>query len=46
VKQIAIGGILYYRLMAAGPVIAGGMLLVNSGYALNGGIAGNVLLVR
>ena len=29
----------------AGPVIAGGMLFVNSGYARNGGIAGNVLLV-
>ncbi len=28
----------------AGPVIAGGMLFVNSGYARNGGIAGNVLL--
>jgi len=29
----------------AGPVIVGGMLFVNSGYARNGGIAGNVLLV-
>jgi polyvinyl alcohol dehydrogenase (cytochrome) len=29
----------------AGPVIAGGMLFVNSGYARNGGIPGNVLLV-
>ncbi|HEY7387216.1 MAG TPA: PQQ-binding-like beta-propeller repeat protein [Bryobacteraceae bacterium] len=28
----------------AGPVITGGMLFVNSGYARNGGIAGNVLL--
>ena len=28
----------------AGPVIVGGMLFVNSGYARNGGIAGNVLL--
>jgi polyvinyl alcohol dehydrogenase (cytochrome) len=28
----------------AGPVIAGGMLFVNSGYARNGGMAGNVLL--
>jgi len=28
----------------AGPVIAGGMIFVNSGYARNGGIAGNVLL--
>jgi polyvinyl alcohol dehydrogenase (cytochrome) len=28
----------------AGPVIAGGMLFVNSGYARNGGIPGNVLL--
>jgi polyvinyl alcohol dehydrogenase (cytochrome) len=28
----------------AGPVIAGGMVFVNSGYARNGGIAGNVLL--
>jgi polyvinyl alcohol dehydrogenase (cytochrome) len=28
----------------AGPVIAGGMLFVNSGYARNGAIAGNVLL--
>lgn len=28
----------------AGPVLAGGMLFVNSGYARNGGIAGNVLL--
>jgi polyvinyl alcohol dehydrogenase (cytochrome) len=28
----------------AGPVIAGGMLFVNSGYARNGSIAGNVLL--
>jgi polyvinyl alcohol dehydrogenase (cytochrome) len=28
----------------AGPVVAGGMLFVNSGYARNGGIAGNVLL--
>jgi len=28
----------------AGPVIAGGMLFVNSGYARNGGISGNVLL--
>jgi polyvinyl alcohol dehydrogenase (cytochrome) len=28
----------------AGPVIAGGMLFVNSGYARNGGTAGNVLL--
>jgi polyvinyl alcohol dehydrogenase (cytochrome) len=28
----------------AGPVIIGGMLFVNSGYARNGGIAGNVLL--
>ncbi len=27
-----------------GPVIAGGMLFVNAGYARNGGIAGNVLL--
>jgi len=28
----------------AGPVIAGGMVFVNSGYARNGGMAGNVLL--
>ena len=28
----------------AGPVIVGGMLFVNSGYARNGGAAGNVLL--
>jgi polyvinyl alcohol dehydrogenase (cytochrome) len=28
----------------AGPVIAGGMLFINSGYARNGGMAGNVLL--
>ncbi len=28
----------------AGPVIAGGMLFVNSGYARNGGMPGNVLL--
>jgi polyvinyl alcohol dehydrogenase (cytochrome) len=28
----------------AGPVIAGGMLFVNSGYARNGAMAGNVLL--
>jgi polyvinyl alcohol dehydrogenase (cytochrome) len=28
----------------AGPVLAGGMLFVNSGYARNGAIAGNVLL--
>jgi len=28
----------------AGPVVAGGMLFVNSGYSRNGGIAGNVLL--
>jgi polyvinyl alcohol dehydrogenase (cytochrome) len=28
----------------AGPVLIGGMLFVNSGYARNGGIAGNVLL--
>jgi polyvinyl alcohol dehydrogenase (cytochrome) len=28
----------------AGPVIAGGMLFVNSGYARNGGVPGNVLL--
>ena len=28
----------------AGPVIVGGMLFVNSGYARNGGMAGNVLL--
>ena len=28
----------------AGPVIAGGMLFVNSGYARNGAISGNVLL--
>ncbi len=28
----------------AGPIIAGGMLFVNSGYARNGGVAGNVLL--
>ena len=28
----------------AGPVLAGGMLFVNSGYARNGGMAGNVLL--
>jgi polyvinyl alcohol dehydrogenase (cytochrome) len=28
----------------AGPVLVGGMLFVNSGYARNGGIAGNVLL--
>jgi polyvinyl alcohol dehydrogenase (cytochrome) len=28
----------------AGPVIAGGMLFINSGYARNGAIAGNVLL--
>ncbi|PWT99625.1 MAG: cytochrome C oxidase Cbb3 [Terriglobia bacterium] len=28
----------------AGPVIAGGMVFVNSGYARNGGTAGNVLL--
>jgi polyvinyl alcohol dehydrogenase (cytochrome) len=28
----------------AGPVVVGGMLFVNSGYARNGGMAGNVLL--
>jgi polyvinyl alcohol dehydrogenase (cytochrome) len=28
----------------AGPVITGGMIFVNSGYARNGGMAGNVLL--
>jgi polyvinyl alcohol dehydrogenase (cytochrome) len=28
----------------AGPVLTGGMLFVNSGYARNGGMAGNVLL--
>jgi polyvinyl alcohol dehydrogenase (cytochrome) len=28
----------------AGPVLVGGMLFVNAGYARNGGIAGNVLL--
>lgn len=28
----------------AGPVVVGGMLFLNSGYARNGGIAGNVLL--
>jgi len=28
----------------AGPVVVGGMLFVNSGYARNGGISGNVLL--
>jgi len=28
----------------AGPVLVGGMLFVNSGYARNGGMAGNVLL--
>ena len=28
----------------AGPVVAGGMVFVNSGYARNGGVAGNVLL--
>jgi polyvinyl alcohol dehydrogenase (cytochrome) len=28
----------------AGPVLVGGMLFVNSGYARNGAIAGNVLL--
>jgi polyvinyl alcohol dehydrogenase (cytochrome) len=28
----------------AGPVVAGGMVFVNSGYARNGGTAGNVLL--
>ena len=28
----------------AGPVVIGGMLFVNSGYARNGGMAGNVLL--
>ena len=28
----------------AGPVLAGGMLFVNSGYARNGAISGNVLL--
>ncbi|PWT79791.1 MAG: cytochrome C oxidase Cbb3 [Acidobacteria bacterium] len=28
----------------AGPVVAGGMLFVNSGYARNGGMPGNVLL--
>jgi len=27
-----------------GPVVAGGMVLVNSGYGRNGGLAGNVLL--
>jgi len=27
-----------------GAVVAGGMLLVNSGYGRNGGLAGNVLL--
>jgi len=27
-----------------GPVIAGGMLFVNSGYAAGGGVPGNVLL--
>jgi polyvinyl alcohol dehydrogenase (cytochrome) len=28
----------------AGPVVAGGKVFVNSGYARNGGIPGNVLL--
>jgi len=28
----------------AGPVVAGGMLFVNSGYPRNGGMPGNVLL--
>jgi polyvinyl alcohol dehydrogenase (cytochrome) len=28
----------------AGPVVAGGMLFVHSGYARNGGMPGNVLL--
>jgi polyvinyl alcohol dehydrogenase (cytochrome) len=28
----------------AGPVVAGGMLFVNSGYPRTGGMAGNVLL--
>jgi polyvinyl alcohol dehydrogenase (cytochrome) len=28
----------------AGPVVAGGMLYTTSGYARNGGMAGNVLL--
>jgi polyvinyl alcohol dehydrogenase (cytochrome) len=28
----------------AGPVIAGGMMFVNSGYPRNGGMPGNVLL--
>jgi polyvinyl alcohol dehydrogenase (cytochrome) len=27
-----------------GPVVVGGMVLVNSGYGRNGGLAGNVLL--
>jgi polyvinyl alcohol dehydrogenase (cytochrome) len=29
---------------AAGPVIAGGVVFVNSGYSKNGGLPGNVLL--
>jgi polyvinyl alcohol dehydrogenase (cytochrome) len=29
----------------AGPVVAGGMVFVNSGYSKNGGLPGNVLLV-
>jgi polyvinyl alcohol dehydrogenase (cytochrome) len=28
----------------AGPVVAGGMVFVNSGYPRNGGMPGNVLL--
>ncbi len=36
----AIGG----SLDGAGPVVAGGMVFVNSGYSKNGGIPGNVLL--
>ena len=28
----------------AGPVVAGGMVFVNSGYSKNGGLPGNVLL--
>jgi polyvinyl alcohol dehydrogenase (cytochrome) len=39
-KVEATGG----SLDGAGPVIAGGMLFVNSGYPRNGGMAGNVLL--
>ena len=33
-----------HHVNGAGPTVAGGMLLVNSGYRFVGGAAGNVLL--